>query len=71
MAIKATLGVTSAPVVTRIVKGQSSVDDISGLNVDYATVQNGDVLGYNAASNTFTTVAAAVNDQGVFNNGSF
>lgn len=71
MAIRAKIGDSTSPVVTKIIKGQPSIDDVSGINVNYETVEDGNVLGYDASSNTFTTVVALAADQGVFNNGSF
>jgi len=49
---------TSSPIVTKIIKNQTSTADITGLSIDYTTVANGTVLAYNQTSNTFSPVSA-------------
>lgn len=73
MAIKATVKSSSTPVVTKITQGAVSLaSGISGLNIDFATVANNDVLAYDAASNTFVAQASVNNlDGGEYNGGTF
>ena len=73
MAIKATVKSTSQPVVTKITQGAVSMaSGISGLNINYSTVANNDVLAYDAASNTFVAQAAVSSmDGGEYSGGDF
>lgn len=73
MALKATIRTTSDPVVTKIIQGQISMaSGISGLNVNYETIANNDVIVYDAASNTFVAKVGVTDlDGGEYNNGTF
>ncbi len=57
--IKATIQSTQNPVVTKIIKNQTNVADVGGINVNYETVANGHVLAYNQQSNTFAPISVA------------
>jgi myo-inositol-hexaphosphate 3-phosphohydrolase len=62
MAIKATISSTSDPIVTKIIKNQTTTNDIQGMTINYSTVANGEVLAYSAAANSFvpsSSVSAA------------
>jgi myo-inositol-hexaphosphate 3-phosphohydrolase len=49
---------TSSPIVTKMIKNQTSTADITGLAIDYNTIANGVILAYNQTSNAFSPVAA-------------
>tara|TARA_B100000900_G_scaffold415854_1_gene447530 strand:+ start:27707 stop:27925 length:219 start_codon:yes stop_codon:yes gene_type:complete len=55
----ATIQSSSTPIVTKIIKNQTATTDITGLNINYQTVANGEVLAYNSSSNTFVPVSVA------------
>ena len=57
--IKATIQSTQNPVVTKIIKNQTNVADVGGINVNYETVANGHVLAYHQQSNTFAPISVA------------
>ena len=65
--IKATIQSTSNPIVTKIIKNQSAVNDLSGISIDYEATANGYVLAYDASSNNFTpvTVTSALGASGI------
>lgn len=70
--ISATITTVSTPVVSKIIQGQSGVNDITGIQVDYGTVSNNYVLAYQASTNTFVAQAVTTEvDGGLFNNGTF
>lgn len=72
MALKATIKTTSDPVVTKVIQGSISMaSGISGLNVNYTTVSNNDVVTYDQSSNTFVAAPIRNVDGGQFNNGTF
>jgi len=73
MAIKATVKTTSQPVVTKITQGAVSLaSGVSGVNIDYTTINNNDVLSYDASSNTFVAAAGITDlDGGEYNGGTF
>jgi|TARA_R110000851_G_scaffold102985_2_gene219771 myo-inositol-hexaphosphate 3-phosphohydrolase len=58
MAIKATISSTSDPIVTKIIKNQTTTNDIQGLTINYATVANGEVLSYSASANSFVPISS-------------
>lgn len=69
---KASVITTSTPVVTRVVRGEISINNITGMSIDYETIQDNYVLSYDATSNTFQgTPAVEELDGGEFNNGTF
>jgi hypothetical protein len=71
--VTATVGDSSSPVVTSVVKGQPTLDDVQGFSVDFNAVANGQILTYQASSNTFVplTLDTGNTDYGVFNDGDF
>lgn len=72
MAIKATVKTTSTPVVTKVVQGAVSLaTGISGLNIDYDTVVDNDLLTYESSSNTVVAKTLSGINGGEFNNGTF
>lgn len=62
--VKSTVQTSSQPIVTKMVGGVPSIDNITGFNVDYDTIVEGEILVYNASSNTFTNgqVSLSVGD---------
>lgn len=71
--VTAKVGDSSSPVVTSVVKGQPTLDDVQGFSINFDTVANGQVLSYQASSNTFVPINndAANANYGVFENGDF
>ena len=61
----ATIQTTSTPIVTKIIKNQTATTDITGLNIDYNVVANGEVLAYNSSSNTFVPVSVSAARGGI------
>jgi hypothetical protein len=61
----ATIQTTSTPIVTKIIKNQTATTDITGLNINYQTIANGEILAYNSSSNTFTPVSVAAARGGI------
>lgn len=55
----ATIQSSSTPIVTKIIKNQTATTDITGLNINYQTVANGEILAYDSSSNTFAPVSVA------------
>jgi hypothetical protein len=50
---------TSTPIVTKMIKNQTSTADVTGLAIDYNTIANGEILAYNQTSNAFSPVVAS------------
>ena len=51
---------TSSPIVTKVIKNApQTINDVSGVTIDYTTASNGDVLTYLASSNTFSPTTPA------------
>ena len=69
--VTAKVGDSSSPVVTTVIKGQPTLDDIQGFSINFDTVANGQVLSYQATSNTFVPTDVVSTDYGVFENGTF
>ena len=71
--VTAKVGDSTSPVVTNVLKGQPTLDDVQGFSVNFSTVTDGQVLSYLASSNTFIAVNndSANTDYGLFNLGSF
>lgn len=67
---KSTVLTTSTPVVSKIIQGSASIGDITGVSIDYNTIENNYTLVYNASSNTFVANTFSV-DGGLYNNGTF